>query len=185
MDGYRLRWMQQLQKRDPRMVDTMVQATLLNGVAFFASTSILLVGGLMAMLGATDQVIELVSVFPVSVTRALWEIKVLALALVFIYAFFKFARSYRLFNYITILLGAVPPPEEDGEGVQEMVTRMSALHSLAASHFTLGLRAYFYALALLGWLVHPALLIVTSFWITWVVYRREFRSRFMEILNPQ
>ena len=31
------------------------------------------------------------------------------LILIFIYAFFKFAWSYRLFNYVAILLGAMPP----------------------------------------------------------------------------
>ena len=38
----------------------------------------------------------------------LWEIKAIGLAVIFVYAFFKFAWSYRLFNYVAILLGAMP-----------------------------------------------------------------------------
>jgi uncharacterized membrane protein len=34
------------------------------------------------------------------------------LILIFIYAFFKFAWSYRLFNYVAILLGAMPPSSQ-------------------------------------------------------------------------
>ena len=34
--------------------------------------------------------------------------KVIGLAVIFVYAFFKFAWSYRLFNYMAIIVGAVP-----------------------------------------------------------------------------
>ena len=34
--------------------------------------------------------------------------KVDGLAVIFVYAFFKFAWAYRLFNYMAIIVGAVP-----------------------------------------------------------------------------
>ena len=42
-------------------------------------------------------------------TRSIWEMKTIGLAVIFVYAFFKFAWSYRLFNYAAILLGGTPP----------------------------------------------------------------------------
>ncbi len=38
------------------------------------------------------------------------------LALIFVYAFFKFAWAYRLFNYGAILIGAVPPARATRSG---------------------------------------------------------------------
>jgi len=35
-------------------------------------------------------------------------VKTIGLIVVFIYAFFKFAWAYRLFNYVAIMLGAMP-----------------------------------------------------------------------------
>ena len=43
-------------------------------------------------------------------TPALWELKMLGLIVIFVYTFFKFAWSYRLFNYFAIMVGAAPPP---------------------------------------------------------------------------
>src|SRR5690349_15490995 len=37
-----------------------------------------------------------------------WEAKTIGLVIIFAYAFFKFAWSYRLYNYVAILLGAMP-----------------------------------------------------------------------------
>ena len=45
--------------------------------------------------------------FGASASAAVWELKIVGLAIIFIYAFFKFAWAYRLFNYAAILLGAV------------------------------------------------------------------------------
>ena len=46
----------------------------------------------------------------------------LGLTVIFVYAFFKFAWSYRLFNYFAIMVGAAPPPAEkdtaDGAGLR-------------------------------------------------------------------
>ena len=38
----------------------------------------------------------------------MWELKSIGLAVIFVYAFFKFAWSYRLFNYMAIVVGSVP-----------------------------------------------------------------------------
>ena len=47
--------------------------------------------------------------FGAPTSRLEWETKVMGLVIIFIYAFFKFAWSYRLYNYVAIMVGAAPP----------------------------------------------------------------------------
>jgi len=111
MHLYREIWMRRLLDREARMVDMQVMASLQNGTAFFASTSLLAVGGALALLRSTKEALAVLGELPINLSPspALWEIKCVGLILIFIYAFFKFAWSYRLFNYVAILLGAMPP----------------------------------------------------------------------------
>ena len=115
--SYRDGWMQQMLRRDMRMVDAQIMASLQNGTAFFASTSLIAVGGTLTILRSTDDLITIVSTLPfgVQTTRMLWEIKTIGLAVIFVYAFFKFAWSYRLYNYVAIMIGAMPPSSEKNE----------------------------------------------------------------------
>src|SRR5499427_10638863 len=114
MDRYREIWMRRMLHREARMVDMQIMAALQNGTAFFASTSLIAIGGALTLLRSTDEMLAVFGTLPfgITTTRAEWEAKSLGLAIIFVYAFFKFAWSYRLFNYLSILLGAAPPIEE-------------------------------------------------------------------------
>src|SRR6478736_2095057 len=57
MNAFREVWMERLLARDVRIVDTQILAALHNGTAFFASTTLLAIGGEMTMLRSTDEVI--------------------------------------------------------------------------------------------------------------------------------
>ena len=98
MNRHRDEWMMHMLGRDNRIVDAQVSAALQNGTAFFASTSLIAVGGTLSLLRSPDAVLPLMSVLPGAATgsRELWEMKMLGLAIIFVYAFFKFAWSYRL-----------------------------------------------------------------------------------------
>src|SRR5450432_524461 len=54
MHVYREVWIRRLLDRETRMVDTQIMASLQNGTAFFASTSLLAVGGALALLRSTS-----------------------------------------------------------------------------------------------------------------------------------
>ena len=60
MHGYRDVWMQQMLARDMRMVDAQIMASLQNGTAFFASTSLIAIGGTLTLLRSTDDLITIV-----------------------------------------------------------------------------------------------------------------------------
>ena len=111
MHVYREVWIRRMLEREARMVDTQIMASLQNGTAFFASTSLLAVGGALALLRSTNEALAVLGALPIDLTPApaLWEIKCVGLILIFVYAFFKFAWAYRLFNYVAILIGAMPP----------------------------------------------------------------------------
>ena len=185
MSAYRLRWMRVMASREHRIVDVSIMGNLLNGTAFFASTAILLVGGLLALLGATEEVVAVLEHLPLlsQTSRALWEIKVLLLVVIFVYAFFKFAWAYRLFNYCTVLVGASPIEFETPEEAEKNAVRLGRLNHLAAGHFNNGLRAYFFSLATLGWFLHPGLFLVSATWVICVLYRREFRSKSLKAVS--
>ena len=110
MNVYREVWARRLLDREARMVDMQVVISLQTGTAFFASTSLLAIGGGLALLRATNDALAVLSKLPVDISPspALWEMKCVGLILIFIYAFFKFAWSYRLFNYVAIMVGAMP-----------------------------------------------------------------------------
>src|ERR1700739_2248920 len=55
MDSYRETWMRQMLARQNRIVDTQITAALQNGNAFFASTSLIAVGGALTLLRSTDE----------------------------------------------------------------------------------------------------------------------------------
>ena len=84
-------WMMVMAERDLRIVDTSIMSGLLHGTAFFASASILAIGGCFALLGSTDVVLQVYKDLPVPIehSRSLWEIKILGLAVIFVYHIFQ------------------------------------------------------------------------------------------------
>ncbi len=180
MNRMRRRWLREMFHRELRMVDMQIQQIAQHGIAFFASTSILVLGGLIAGLGATDTAATLLAGLPFAAptTAAVWEVKILLMIAIFVYAFFKFARAFRLTTYFVILIGATPPLSGgSGEAQEKYVERIARVGDYTAEHIAYGLRAYFFALAGLGWLIHPILFLLTTTWVLAVLYRREFRSR--------
>jgi uncharacterized membrane protein len=179
MHVYREVWVRNLLHRETRMVDMQIMASLQNGTAFFASTSLIALGGGLALLRSTNDAMAVLGALPIDLTPspALWEVKCVGLILIFIYAFFKFAWSYRLFNYVTILLGAMPPASQrDTPEAEAHVVRTTRLFEAGGRHFNRGQRACFFALAYLGWFVSPWVLFVTTAAVVIVIWRRQFAS---------
>ena len=186
MNKMRVEWMKVHLRRDPKMFDALVQNQFQQGVLFFASTSILIVGALLAGLGATEEAMDILTDLPYSstTTRTVWEIKLLLIVFIFMFSFFKFAWSYRQFNYVMIVAGAAPEGDNlSDRALDTFARKLAAMHSLAALHFTTGLNAYFFALAAFGWFLNAWVFILATIWISAVLYRRAFASKFMKILS--
>src|SRR3954453_20040274 len=77
MDAYSFRWMEQMVDRENRIVDTTILSALMNGTAFFASTSLLAIGGVLALLRSSDTVLPIFAGLPFGqgTTALMWELK--------------------------------------------------------------------------------------------------------------
>lgn len=181
MADRRREWILNSTRRDLKMIDTQILGGLQAGTAFFASTTIFAIGGCFALLGATEQVDAILQDIPFIVAggRAMFELKVCGLIALFAYSFFKFGWSYRLFNYCTILFGAIPmldQAEKDPVAARIAAERTIRMNIIAASHFNMGLRAIFYSIGYLGWFVSPWLFMVSTLLVFIVLLRRQFFS---------
>jgi uncharacterized membrane protein len=179
MHSYRETWIRRMLERDMRMVDMQIMAALQNGAAFFASTSLLAVGGALTLFRSTEEALTVLSTLPfgAETSRLLWDFKVVGLAVVLVYAFFKFAWSYRLFAYVAILFGATPhASDKDTAEADAHVLRTARLFTAAGRHFNRGQRAFFFALAYLGWFLGPFVFIAATAAAVLVMWARQFAS---------
>lgn len=187
MHEYRLAWMQRMARRENRIVDMQVVIILVQNISFLASASIFIIGGLVAIMGAREQAMQVMAMLPLaaSSSAALWEAKVLLMIVIFVYAFFKFTWSLRQFNYVAIMIGAVAPPREaDEPQAQDLIVRTAMTATRAADHFNRAMRANYFGLAGLAWFIHPWLLIVSTVLVVAVIWRREFHSHSLRLLGP-
>jgi uncharacterized membrane protein len=181
MNAQREAWMRTMAEREIRIVDTAIMSGLQQGTAFFASSSLIALGGCFALLGASDRVLEVLSDLPLggAPSRSAFQIKVLGLVLILAFSFFKFGWAYRLFNYCTILIGAVPISH--GEASRNPITetavwRAAQMNMLAGKHFNSGLRGVFFSIGYLGWFVDPVVFVLSTLLLLAVLVRRQFFS---------
>ena len=118
-----------------------------------------------------------------AISRSLFELKLVGLTLIYVYAFFKFGWSYRLFNYCSILVGGVQQPDQaDSATRRRQALRAGEMNVLASRHFTAGQRALFMALAYLGWFAGPLALLASTVFVIAVLVRRQFFSNARRVL---
>lgn len=186
MNRKRKQWALAILERDNRIMDSQILSALMRKETFFASTTILILASSVALIGMGDDVLHLFKDIPLAekTSQPLWELKVIVLAIVFMFAFFKFTWAIRQHSYCATLLGAIPEGEKakTDEAKTEAI-RLSQLSSLAANHFNDGLRAYYFALAELCWFFHPIAFIVATTWIVFILFRREYHSKALAILS--
>lgn len=181
----RFEWMREMLMRDIRVADNTAIANLERSVSFFASTTMLILAGLITLLGSTEKAIGLVDDLPfvIEATRAEWELKLILLIFVFVYAFFKFTWSLRQYGFVTVMVGGAPKiAAQESEKLAHESERIAKMGSMAAHNFNAGLRTYYFSIAMLTWFIHPALFMVASAAIVVVLYRREFKSSTLKTL---
>lgn len=185
----RERWMIEATYREPRVFDAIVIQNLTSSPSFFASTTILIVGGLLALIGTTEQASAVVRELPFAArtTTLVFDLKVLLLAGVFVYAFFRFTWSLRQYNFGVQILASAPMPErfdEQGEVARaDFARRTAGVIGLAAESFNDGLRAYYMGFAAVAWFLAPLAFAVSTTLVICILYHREFRSQALAMLD--
>lgn len=179
MHQHRREWIRAAVSRDNRIADMSVIANLERNVAFFASTTLLILAGLVTVLGSSERVIMILEDVPFSdpVHRGEWEVKILLLLCMFVYAFFKFTWSLRQYGFVGVLLGgAKVTATTDDANYSAVIENIAQMASKAGGSFNNGLRTYYFSIAVLGWFVNAWIFMFLSAMIVVVLYRREFRS---------
>lgn len=175
-------WMLRLTYRENRIADVALMANLSSSPTFFASTTIIIIGGLFALMGGTSKVVNVVQEIPfsVQVPEEVWNVKIIVLICVFVFAFFRFTWALRQFNFCSILIGSAPNVAEYKDGPDRTRTdfadRSGKLVALAGESFNDGLRGYYFAIAAMTWFVQPLIYMVATTIVVAVLYFREFHS---------
>ncbi|AXC50915.1 DUF599 domain-containing protein [Paracoccus suum] len=176
MRVYRRGWMEQFLARDTRIFDGNILSILQHSTSFFASACMIAIGGGLALIGNADMVASMaqdVDVGPAS-PQALRIKIVLALILV-INAFLKFVWALRLFGYCAILMASVPN-DPAAPGARGLAMKAAEVNINAARNFNAGMRAIYFAISALAWLIGPWALTLATIVVTWSAWRREFAS---------
>jgi uncharacterized membrane protein len=187
MDHFRHQWMRRLIERENRIVDANIVQNLYQGNNFLASTSILVLGGLAALLGASTQVAGVVATLPLTqaTSERGFEMKIMLMIVIFVYAFFKFTWAMRQFNFLSLTVGTAPPAGVAQSEIDSFVNRAATLASLAGENSNRGLRAFYFAMSAMSWFLHPILFMAASATVVGILYHREFRSRtLLALMEP-
>lgn len=177
----RVQWMLNMSSRgDQRTMDVILLNNLAQGNAFFASTTAIAIGGIAALMGSGERAQVMIERLPFAAPSSalLWEVKLMLIMAIFVFAFFKFAWAFRLGHYTAIMIGATPRRAPDSEAAcDQHATRTARLAGLSAEHSNGGLRSFYYAIAALTWFYHPLAMVIATTWVLVILVRRDFFSR--------
>jgi uncharacterized membrane protein len=119
-----------------------------------------------------------------------FDLKIILLLVIFIYAFFRFTWSMRQYTFGALLVASAPEAAQllalgaEGEAKrQAFAERAGRVVGMAAETFNDGLRAYYFAFAVVGWFFSPLFFALATAGVIWILYQREFRSEVLAILT--
>lgn len=182
----RTAWMQQMLLRDNRMADVALLSTLERNVSFFASSSMLILAGLLTAIASSDKLaVVLMQVFPwLDHIDGLLQFKLLVLAVIYIFTFFQFTWSLRQYGFSGVLVGAAPDGRQlSTADIEQYANKAAKVIDQAAHSFNYGLRAIYFSLATLAWFISAWLFIVTTVVVMLVMKHREFHSKALKALQ--
>lgn len=181
----RREWLRVFVTRDPRIFDSQILASLRQGTSFFASTCLLAIGGVLALVGNTEPLSGVAAELSAEQVPVLvWQIKLGVVALFLTNGFLKFVWTNRVFGYCAVVMASVPNDPDDPQAFA-LAAQAGELNVRAAVNFNRGLRAIYFALGALAWLLGAIPLIVATCVVVWTVWSREFASAPRRILLGQ
>jgi uncharacterized membrane protein len=187
MQLHRIRWVTQLLNREMRVTDSALLASQERVVGFFASTTLLLLAAVFTAISASAQIAQLTGELPLSAVQSTTQIqtKFILIAVLLIYAFFQITWSLRQYGFVAVLMGAAPMPNDntDEADKQKYIKEMARLMDMAGHDNNAGLRAYYFCLAMLFWMLNPFVYMGAATLIVVVLARREFKSKTVRTLE--
>lgn len=179
-------WMQQMLRRDNKMADVGLISTLERNVSFFASSCLLILAGLLTVLTSSERLSHVLSgLIPWSVqSETQIQVKILLLALIYVFGFFQFTWSLRQYGFGGVLIGAAP----DGKALTDeeqllYANRTAKVIDQAGHSFNYGLRAIYFSLAALTWFIDAWIFMVVTVLVVLILKQREFHSKILKALQ--
>ena len=107
---YRREWFKHMLGHQTRIAHIAALSSLQSVTTFFASTALVILGGLVALLGTTDRVVNVAADLPFARhdSEFVWLVRIILLIFIFVYAFFVFTWSIRKRGLSTLLTRAAP-----------------------------------------------------------------------------
>ena len=175
MKEYRFRWMTEFVTRQPRVFDVSLIDSLRQGTAFFASASMIAIGGGVALIGNAATLQGLAQDLTIGMDAAQVRIKLIVVVGLLANALLKFVWAHRLFGYCAIMMAAVPN-DHMATMAAPRARQAAEINITAAKSYNRGLNSIYFALASLAWLIGPWALIGATLLTGSVLMRREFAS---------
>lgn len=181
MSEYRRDWMRQLVTRQQRIFDGSIIENLRQGTAFFASATMIAIGGGVALVGNADRLAGLARDLTLPSDGLVVQIKILVVLAFVANALLKFVWAHRLFGYCAVLMAAVPNDPDDPVAYHR-AAQAAEVNITAARGFNRGIRIIHFALAALAWLLGPWALLAATALTVGVLVRREFASHSRQVI---
>lgn len=182
----RTRWMSQMLLRENRVADVSIISTLERNITFFASSSLLILAGLLTAMASIDKLERMLEqlALPAPQSPEQIQLKLLVLIIIFVFAFFQFTWSLRQYGFAGVLVGAAPNGNVLTEQeVEDYANRTAKVVDQAGHSFNYGLRAIYFSLATLSWFISTELFMAASVVTMLVMHQREFHSKALKALK--
>ncbi len=180
MHRVRRQWMRRMVSRHDRIVDVVLTGHTVNSLAFFASSSMIVTAGLVGTLGSSGSAFRVLESlgFTQPTSQFVFQAKIVGLIAIFVIAFYKFTWALRQYNFLCALIGAAPLPDAhpSKEATERFADHAAHMLSLALTSFNGGIRAFYFAIAWLGWFIHPWAFIGATALMTLILLKRQLRS---------
>lgn len=177
---HRIHWMYELMTRDVRVGEAALLANLERNIAFFASTSLLVIAGILTLFAQIEKLEEVIASLPFAdrSNHLAIQLKLALLAFIFVVAFFHFTWSMRQYGFLNVMIGAAPIDlKGTNPNLKQYAKQMAVVQDQAAHSYNYGLRSYYFSLAAICWFFHPLLFALASLVVVYTLYIREFKSK--------
>ena len=179
---YRKQWMENMLTRDNRIADASLLNNLERNASFLASTSLFVIAGLVTGIASSEKLFAILPSLPLASPTSPMSVqfKLIVVLLIHIYAFFTFTWSMRQYGFCAVLLGAAPlssHPDLNGSTGKNYIRFMSKVIDRAGHTYNYGLRAFYFSLAVLAWLLNIWVFMLAVAFTMLILYSREFHSK--------
>lgn len=186
LNQHRIHWMYEVITREVRVSEAAILANLERNIAFFASSTLLILAGILTLFAKVETLEEMIASLPfaVEINHFAIQIKLSVLAIIFVISFFQFTWSMRQYGFLNVMVGAAPTDlSGENQNLKAYAKQMAIVQDQAAHSYNYGLRSYYFAIAEISWFIHPVIFVILSLWVVYTLYTREFNSKAVKAIT--